>query len=279
MALQVTKLSPLGARIDGVDAALALSGAIDPHEVLHILEHNGIVLFPRIGLDDDQLVQFSEQFGELVLLKSGNPESEKERKKIFNVSLDPELNDAVYMKATFNWHIDGATDLIPSKGSFLTARVLPEDGGATLFASTYQAYERLSDDEKAHFETLKVVHTLDTAWLNYDPNAGPEILERLRRVPPTTHPLVWTHRDGRKSLVLGTTASHIEGWDKAEGRAFLDDLLDRVTAPEHVYTHEWEIGDLVIWDNRGALHRARPYSETSGRRMSRTTLVGDEAIQ
>lgn len=279
MELKVTPLHPIGARIEGIDAAVALSGTVDTAAILEVLERSGFVLFPEIGLDDEQLVQFSEQFGDLVLLKSGNPESEKERSKIFNVSLDPDINDAVYMKATFNWHIDGATDKIPSKGSFLTARVLPADGGATMFASTYTAYDRLSDEEKAHFATLEVVHTLDTAWLNYDPNAGPEILERLRRVPPTTHPLVWTHRDGRKSLVLGTTASHIEGWDKAEGRKFLDDLLDRVTAPEHVYTHEWTIGDLVIWDNRGALHRARPYAETSGRRMSRTTLVGDEPIQ
>jgi alpha-ketoglutarate-dependent taurine dioxygenase len=89
---------------------------------------------------------------------------------------------------------------------------------------------------------------------------------------------VWTHRTGRKSLVLGATAGSIEGMDEEDGAALLSALLRRATEPEHVLTHRWSVGDLVIWDNRGTLHRATHYTEHSGRRMHRVTLVGDEPI-
>jgi alpha-ketoglutarate-dependent taurine dioxygenase len=100
-----------------------------------------------------------------------------------------------------------------------------------------------------------------------------------RRRPAKVHPLVWTHGSGRRSLVLGSTTERVVGMQDAAGRAFLDGLLARATAPERVYRHEWAAGDLVIWDNRGVLHRALPYDSTSPRDMHRTTLYGDEAVQ
>ncbi len=90
---------------------------------------------------------------------------------------------------------------------------------------------------------------------------------------------MWTHQSGRRSLVLGATTSHVVGMDHAEGRALLDDLLARSTTPDRVYRHEWSVGDMVIWDNRGVLHRACRYDPTSPRDMHRTTLSGDEVIQ
>jgi alpha-ketoglutarate-dependent taurine dioxygenase len=93
------------------------------------------------------------------------------------------------------------------------------------------------------------------------------------------HPWVWKHLWGRNSLVLGATASHIDGMDEAEGRAILQDLLDRSTRPGRVYRHTWEVGDTVIWDNRGVLHRACEYDPSSPRDMHRCTLAGDEPIQ
>jgi alpha-ketoglutarate-dependent taurine dioxygenase len=93
------------------------------------------------------------------------------------------------------------------------------------------------------------------------------------------HPLVWTHRDGRRSLVLGASADHVVGMEPAAGRALLADLLGRATAPERVYRHEWSVGDTVMWDNRGVLHRAAAYDADSPREMLRTTVLGDEPIE
>ncbi len=90
---------------------------------------------------------------------------------------------------------------------------------------------------------------------------------------------MWTHRSGRKSLVLGASADYIVGMDRDEGRGLLAELLDRATVPEKVYSHHWSVGDTVIWDNRGVLHRAAHYDPRSPREMLRTTVLGDEPIQ
>jgi alpha-ketoglutarate-dependent taurine dioxygenase len=182
------------------------------------------------------------------------------------------------VKGAFNWHLDGATEDIPSKASLLSGRMLPASGGDTQFVSTYVAYDRLTDKEKERLATTRVVHSIEHAYLLFDPDASPEVLTRLRSMRSKSQPLVWTHRTGRKSLVLGATADHIEGMDVEEGRALLDELFARATEPELVFTHEWALGDLVIWDNRGTLHRATHYAEDSGRRMHRVTLSGDEPI-
>jgi alpha-ketoglutarate-dependent taurine dioxygenase len=89
---------------------------------------------------------------------------------------------------------------------------------------------------------------------------------------------VWTHRSGRKSLVLGSTASHIAGMDLREGWALLTRLRDWATQPQFVYRHEWTVGDMVIWDNSGTMHRATHYELSSGRMMHRTQIAGDEPI-
>jgi alpha-ketoglutarate-dependent taurine dioxygenase len=163
--------------------------------------------------------------------------------------------------------------------TILSAHAVADQGGETEFASTYQAYDDLSDDEKQQFESIRVVHTIEASQRIHNPDPTPEEVKIWRMRPPKEHPLVWTHLSGRRSLVLGATASHIAGRDEAEGRAFLDALLARATAPDRVYRHEWEVGDLVIWDNRGVLHRACPYEPTSPRDMHRTTLFGDEPVQ
>jgi alpha-ketoglutarate-dependent taurine dioxygenase len=105
------------------------------------------------------------------------------------------------------------------------------------------------------------------------------LVAKWRSRPTHEHPLVWTHRSGRRSLVLGASADYVVGMDLDEGRALLADLLDRATAPPLVYSHQWAVGDTVIWDNNGVLHRAAPYDPDSPREMLRTTVLGDEPIQ
>ena len=98
------------------------------------------------------------------------------------------------------------------------------------------------------------------------------------RVPARVHPLVWTRRNGRQSLLLGATAAEIVGWPASKGRALLDRLLDWATQPQFTLRHKWREGDLVMWDNTGVLHRALPFEPTSVRLMHRTTLVGEEPV-
>jgi alpha-ketoglutarate-dependent taurine dioxygenase len=90
---------------------------------------------------------------------------------------------------------------------------------------------------------------------------------------------VWTHRSGRKSLLIGAHADHVVDMDTDESRALLDELLDRATSDEVIYRHHWSVGDTVIWDNTGVMHRATPYPAGSPRELLRTTIFGDEPIQ
>jgi alpha-ketoglutarate-dependent taurine dioxygenase len=219
-------------------------------------------------------VAFSKRLGRVVVLGRGeNPE-------IFRVTLDPAKNPAAeYLRGTFDWHIDGCTDDVPIMATLLSAHAVAESGGETEFASTYAAFDDLSDEEKQRYLALRVVHTIEASQRLVNKDPSPEEVAIWRSRPSKEHPLVWTHQSGRRSLVLGATASHVVGLDRDEGRALLDDLLARSTTPERIYRHQWAVGDLVIWDNRGVLHRACRYDAASPRDMHRTTLHGDEPIQ
>jgi alpha-ketoglutarate-dependent taurine dioxygenase len=273
--ISTEKLSAnVGALVVGVDAEQLLHDESLAEWCLEALEANGALVFRDLHLDDDTQIAFSRRLGEVEKVGTGD------KPEIFLVTLDPAKNpSAQYLKGTFDWHIDGCTDDIPIAATLLSAHAVAERGGETEFASTYGAYDDLSDDEKERLESVRVVHTIEASQRNVNPNPSPEVLARLRSRPAKEHPLVWKHRSGRKSLVLGATADHVVGMDPDESRAFLDDLLDRATTPDRVYRHEWAVGDLVIWDNRGVLHRALPYDPSSPRDMHRCTLAGDEPIQ
>jgi alpha-ketoglutarate-dependent taurine dioxygenase len=264
----------VGARVDGVDRDHLLNDDAFPAWCLEALEDNGALVFPELHLDDETQIEWSRKLGTVEKLGKG------EHPEIFRVTLDPAKNSAArYLRGTFDWHIDGCTDDIPIMATMLSAHAVADQGGETEFASSYAAYEHLDDDEKAYVETLRVVHTIEASQRMHNPNPSDEEVEMWRRRPPKVHPLVWTHLSGRKSLVLGATASHIDGMDEAEGRKILTDLLERATTADKVYRHTWTLGDVVIWDNRGVLHRACPYDPDSPRDMHRTTFAGDEPIQ
>jgi len=264
----------VGAQVSGVDRERLLEDRGFPEWCLETLDANGALVFRDLHLDDETQVAFSERLGTVELVGTGD------RPEIFRVTLDPEKNPvAEYLRGTFDWHIDGATDDIPIMATLLSAHAVAPVGGETEFASTYAAYDDLSLDEKERCRTLRVVHTFEAAQRLVNPDPEPKELAWWRRRPAKTHPLVWRHRSGRRSLVLGATADHVEGMDIEEGRALLDELLHRSTRPDRVYRHEWEVGDLVIWDNRGVLHRACKYDASSPRDMHRTTIAGDEAIR
>src|SRR4051795_9765551 len=265
----------VGAEVLDVDADRLLHDNAVAPEILELLDRHGVLVFRELHLDDETQVAFSRKLGPVE--KVGRRDDGAE---IFRVTLDPAKNPAAdYLKGTFDWHIDGMTDDIPIMATVLSAHEVAASGGDTEFASTYAAYEALSDEEQERALATRVVHSFEAAQRLSHPNASQADIEMWKRRPPKTHPLVWKHQNGRRSLVLGATTDHVEGMDEAEGRAYLADLLDRATVPARVYRHEWAVGDLVIWDNRGVLHRATRYDATSARDMHRSTIAGSEAVQ
>jgi alpha-ketoglutarate-dependent taurine dioxygenase len=150
----------------------------------------------------------------------------------------------------------------------------------TEFASTYAAFDDLDDDEKERFADMCVVHTLEATLRRVYQDPTPEQLAKWRKQGPSReHPLVWKHESGRKSLVLGSHADYVVGMDVDESRALLADLLARATRPERVVRHNWAVGDMVMWDNTGVLHRVTDHDPTSPRELHRVTVAGEEPIQ
>ena len=268
--IETTALSPhLGVAVTGVAGVADLLGDAVISRCREALTWRGVLLIRGLQLDDDAQLAVSRTLGQVVALRG---------QEIFTVSLDPaKTSQAEYLKGTFNWHIDGTTDDVPVKATTLTARQVSAIGGGTEFASSYAAYENLPAAERKRYDGLRVVHTFEAAQRLVHPEPTEQQVARWRRVPSHEMSLVWPRRDGRRSLVIGATADHVVGMEPAESRALLDELLGWSTQERFRYTHDWQVGDLVVWDNTGLLHRALPYDAASERTLHRTTIAGDEA--
>jgi len=151
-------------------------------------------------------------------------------------------------------------------------------GSVTAFANMYTAYDALSDEEKKRFADIQVVHSLRVTRLYVNPEPTEELLDEWDRMPSRVRPLVWTHEDGRKSLLIGGTASHIVDMPYQEGNLLLRRLTARATRADNIYRHPWEVGDTLVWDNTGTIHRADVYELDSGRLMHRTGIAGTELV-
>ncbi|GAA5060202.1 TauD/TfdA dioxygenase family protein [Nocardia callitridis] len=263
----------VGVEVLDVDVDRLLHDDELPTALLDALERYGVLLFRALHLDDETQAAFGARLGELVQFpKYANP-------NVMEISFDPNNPNAEYFASNDYWHIDGAMDEIPAKASLMSAHVVSTEGGETEFASTYAAYDTLSDAEKRRFAELRVVHTFEAIQRLTYPDPTPEQIAEWATRAVREHPLVWEHESGRRSLVFGATTARIVGMDPAEGKALLADLEQRATAPDRVLRHDWSVGDLVIWDNRGLVHRACPFDRRQPRRMHRSTLVGDEPIK
>lgn len=236
-----------------------------------LLKERSALVFPQVCLTPEEQLAFAATIGEVFLV--GGKEMQK-------ISLDPEVNPvADYTRGAFYWHIDGANDDVPAKATMLNCRVLAEEGqGDTLVANTYAAYEDLPDEDKALLAPLKARHSLESTQRMVNPEPTYAELMRWQAYPSKSHPLVWTHPGGQKSLLIGATAYYVEGMSFEAGRALLCRLQEFATQPQYVYRHRWSVGDFLLFDNTGTMHKAAPYDPASKRLMDRTTLHGEEAI-
>jgi alpha-ketoglutarate-dependent 2,4-dichlorophenoxyacetate dioxygenase len=182
-----------------------------------------------------------------------------------------------YQKGNELWHSDSSFRAVPSYVSILHAYEVPDEGGATEFVSERAAYDRLSDAEKARFDSLLVLHD----YVFSRSPIAPVNPNHAASLPPPLHPLVRRNpANGRRNLYIGSHARSVHEpdgtpWRGIDSRALLDDLVARATRPQDVYAHPWKAGDTVIWDNRCTLHRGAGYdADKYRRRMRQTRVVG-----
>jgi len=276
-ALEFRKLTSIvGAEVIGADVGRFRDDPDLPRTVADAVEEHGVLLFRGLNIDDETQIAFSRKLGPLRTF-ADNPVPE-----IFDVGWNDSNRYSEYLRGNVSWHFDGVLDQdIQTKIGMLSAKVVTTEGGETYFASSYAAYEMLSDEEKEKFKELQVLFSYEASQRRVFVNPSEEQVAAWRKwpTPPRVHPLVWTHASGRKSLTISSTMDHIVDWEIEEGRALLNNLVRRATAPDRVYRHVWGVGDSVIWDNSGLYHRVNPYDPHAGRSLHRTTVLGKERIQ
>lgn len=268
--LDVIDCTPLIGSEIKTDLDTLLSGR-EAEAIRAILEQRGVVFFRGLQISDEQQVTIAKTIGSIV-------QNEGEG-GIYKISLDTNVNQrAEYLKGSLFWHFDGSLQPYPNLATLLRAMKLSDSGGQTEFCNTYAAYEELPEADKEAIAGLRVVHSAERSQYYVRPEMSYEEIAFWQKSPTKSCPMVWTHRSGRKSLLLGATADYVVDLPVEESRALLARLRDWATQPRYVYRHEWQLGDLLIWDNTGTMHRALPYAADSGRLMHRTVLAGEEPL-
>jgi alpha-ketoglutarate-dependent taurine dioxygenase len=280
MALSFRPLKgSFGAEVIGVDPTLA----VDEPTFRSIEEawyRHSILLFRHLSMTPDQHVAFTRRLGPLHIMQPakynlpGYPE-------VFCVSNAEENGRQLGMRRVgLGFHTDGEDKILPNAGSFLYALQVPDEGGDTMWADMYAAWERLPETTKrkvsgrrARFSRVEMHHV----HYPYEPPLTEE--QKLAR-PDVWHPIARRHpRSGRIALYMGRWAVDIEGQPHAEGRRLIEELQAHSQKPEFVYRHRWQVGDAMLWDNRCTQHCATEFDETRFvRLMLRTTLEGETPI-
>jgi alpha-ketoglutarate-dependent 2,4-dichlorophenoxyacetate dioxygenase len=282
--MRIQPLHPvLAAEVDGVDLRDPQSDAAIAAIEAAIAEH-AVLVFRNQDIADDQQLAFSRRFGELEetrgtgISKPGEQRLHPAFADVSNLDKDNALlardnRRRLYSLGNMLWHSDSSFKPVPASYSLLSGRVVVAKGGETQFADMRAAYDRLDADTKAEIDGMVCEHSL--IYSREILGFGDLTAEERATMRPVRQPLVRTHpASGRKSIYLSSHIGRIEGMPTPEAMAFLRDLTEEATRPELVYTHRWRPFDLVMWDNRCTMHRARRYDPGEVRDMRRTTVAG-----
>lgn len=278
---QKFKVSRLGKTFGAIVEGINLGAETDPEtltEVKNLWAEHQLLLFRNQDLTEEQLVAFSRGLGDLEIhlrreyLSPDNPEilmisNMKDGDRAIGILSDTEVG----------WHYDQIYLPKPAVGSLLYSVILPSDGGQTSFADMSAAFEGLSDDLKAKLDGKKAIQSYEAFNAQF---SVPTNTKQKKMSPDIAQPLVRTHPiTGRKALYIcpGMTTKII-GLDPEDSRETLDFLFDWCVRDEFVYTHEWILGDALLWDNASTMHRREPFDSNQQRLMKRTTILSPPEI-
>jgi alpha-ketoglutarate-dependent 2,4-dichlorophenoxyacetate dioxygenase len=289
MSVSIRSLHPVFVgEVAGVDCRSPLSSA----EIATIesgMDRYAVLVFREQNITDEEQIAFTRHFGELEGYSTPGHIRRREAQRLrpgiadfSNLDKDGRIMSAEDRVWFFKlgdrlWHSDSSFRPVPAKYSLLSGRVIPSWGANTEFADMRAAYDALDERTKAEVEDLVCEHSLiySREAIGFT-DLTPEEIAAFRAVH---QPLVRTHPvTGRKSLFLAAHAGAILGWTVPEARIFLRDLTEHATEHEFVYSHEWRPYDLVMWDNRQTMHRARRFDRNEVRDVRRTTLGGDAPL-
>ena len=285
MALRITPVDPARPDFAGEVSGVEIAAGVSPEAAAEIergMDRFAVLVFHGQRIDDAQQLAFSRHFGPLETATGDIVQGAERRlsmdvNDISNVDKDGRVlarDDRKRLFALGNmlWHSDSSFKATPAKFSLLSARVIPGSGGNTEFADMRAAWDTLDGETQALVRDLVCDHTQlhSRGVLGFTDFTEDE----LRRFAPVSQRLVRRHPvTGRLSLYLSSHAGTIHGWPVPEARMLLRDLTEHATQRRFVYSHEWRVDDLVMWDNRTTMHRARRYPAEQVRDLHRTTVA------
>ncbi len=281
MAITVTPVdATLGAVVTGVDLKQLDEATWD--EIHRAFLEHAVLVFPAQHLDAEAQGNFARRFGAIEKL---SPRQKGATIPISNQKPDGTLaqqDEYLYqiLKGNEGWHTDSTYMPLASKAAMLTAIELPPSGGETEFADMRAAWEALDADTQAFLESHSAYHSLYYSQARAGFVHGTDNFYGLHDKGAPLRPLVKIHPEtGRKSLYTGRHAYGIPGMDEKASEALLETLLENACQAPRVYTHHWQVGDTVVWDNRCVMHRARPYDPRQARVLRGTRISGDPATE
>ena len=266
----------LGATITDID--LAAMDEATWRLVEDAFHAHAVLIFPGQALSEEAQIDFARRFGDIELLR---PDPQMLAVSISNQNPDgtvltPKEFRFKAQRGNEGWHTDSSYMPLAAKASVLCAEIVPPSGGETEWADMRAAYDALDDETRERIGNLSAYHSIyqSQAKIGYEikPGAGYGFHTKgapLRRLVKT-HPIT-----GRKSLFIGRHAYRIPGLDDGEAQGLLDDLVTFACRAPRTLTHRWRVGDVVIWDNRCVLHRARPYDVSQPRTLRHVRVAGD----
>ena len=276
---------PLGpgfaAELRGVTLADVASDDATYATVRAAFEEHSVLILRGQEVTDELQLAFSRRFGQLEVTKVGSQGTGSHFVILSTIGPDgkvvpPDHRLSLRSKANQLWHTDSSFKRVPALTSILSARVIPARGGETEFVSTRLAFERLDEAMRTRLENSFAWH--DYAHSRKQITADLASPEERAALPPQCWRMVWknpTH--GRSAIYLASHAYAVEGMEATAGKQLIDELMAAATAPGTSYLHQWQGGDVVMWDNRATMHRGRPWPAHEPRLMVRTTISATEA--
>jgi alpha-ketoglutarate-dependent 2,4-dichlorophenoxyacetate dioxygenase len=287
MALSFRQLSPnFAAEVGPVDLR-QVHDAATLGEIRAGMDRYAVLVFHDQPFTDPEHLDFAQRLDGVLHTKLGISALQKNRLgnealgDISNLDENGEIMRSDHRRRMYGlgnrlWHTDASFQDPPGRYSMLSAKVVPPVDADTEYADTRAAYDALPAEMKERLEGLRVHHSIaysrQTLGFDFSENEAEALKGAI-------HPLIRTiPRSGRRSLYVASHASRILDWPVPEGRLLLRDLIEHATQPQFVYRHQWRVGDLVIWDNRATMHRARAFDDAKYRReLRRVTTLDVEA--
>ena len=246
-------------------------------------EEHSVLLFRQQPITDELQVAYSQRFGPLEVAKAASLSEGTPFSILTNIDratgqlVPPDHKEALRARANQLWHTDSSFKVRPALASVLSARVVPPLGGETEFTSMRRAWARLPETQRAKLADA-------CAWHDYAHSRGkiaPHLASERERatMPPVCWRMHWRNPvNGRESLYVASHTCGIEGMAKEEALVLVEQLIADATRPEFTYMHRWQVGDVVMWDNRATLHRGRTWPDNlHPRHMVRTTISATDA--